>query len=191
MPNSVYNTYIIYTFYSCWKHFHSRSRHHFWKRHDIQYFRVWRNTLFMMTSSNGNIFHVTGPMCGEFSGHGEFPSQRPVTRSSDIFFDLCVNTWLSKQWRRRWLETPTRSLWRHRNVFVLPASSPTPCGLHYVCEARAQHQLWCHKTVPLIDITVIKRAWRCYRTRLCGCVHSTNHWPSITRMIKRKICDIK
>ena len=24
---------------------------------------------FMMTSSNGNIFHVTGPLCGEFTGH--------------------------------------------------------------------------------------------------------------------------
>ena len=23
----------------------------------------------MMTSSNGNIFRVTGPLCGEFTGH--------------------------------------------------------------------------------------------------------------------------
>ena len=41
----------------------------------------------MMTSSNGNIFRVTGPLCGEFSG--EFPAQRPVTRSFDVFFDGC------------------------------------------------------------------------------------------------------
>ena len=27
----------------------------------------------MMTSSNGNIFGVTGPLGGEFTGHGEFP----------------------------------------------------------------------------------------------------------------------
>ena len=26
-----------------------------------------------MTSSNGNIFRVTGPLCGEFTGPGEFP----------------------------------------------------------------------------------------------------------------------
>ena len=25
---------------------------------------------------------------------GEFPSQRPVTRSFDVFFDLCLNKWL-------------------------------------------------------------------------------------------------
>ena len=41
----------------------------------------------MMTSSNGNIFRVTGPLCGEFTGTGEFPTQRPVTRSFDTFFD--------------------------------------------------------------------------------------------------------
>ena len=32
----------------------------------------------MMTSSNGNVFRVTGPLCGEFTGPGEFPTQRPV-----------------------------------------------------------------------------------------------------------------
>ena len=48
-----------------------------------------------MTSSNGNIFRVTGPLCGEFTGPGEFPIQRPVTRSFDVFFDLRLNKWLS------------------------------------------------------------------------------------------------
>ena len=42
-----------------------------------------------MTSSNGNIFRVTGHLCGEFSG--EFPAQRPVTRSFGVFFDLRLN----------------------------------------------------------------------------------------------------
>ena len=28
---------------------------------------------------------------------GEFPAQRPVTRSFDVFFDLRLNKWLSKQ----------------------------------------------------------------------------------------------
>ena len=34
----------------------------------------------------------------------EFPSQRPVTRSFDVFFDLRLNKWLSKQSRRWWFE---------------------------------------------------------------------------------------
>ena len=51
----------------------------------------------MMTSSNGNIFRVTGPLCGELTGPDEFPAQRPVTRSFDVFFDLRLNKRLSKQ----------------------------------------------------------------------------------------------
>ena len=46
---------------------------------------------------------------------GEFPAQRPVTRSFDAFFDLRLNKRLSKQWRGWWFETPSPPLWRHRN----------------------------------------------------------------------------
>ena len=47
---------------------------------------------------------------------GEFPSQRPVTRSFGGLFDLRLNNRLSKQWRGQWFETPSRSLWRHCNI---------------------------------------------------------------------------
>ena len=40
---------------------------------------------------------------------GEFPAQRPVTRSFDVFFDLHPNKRLSKQW---W------GWWRHRNEYL-------------------------------------------------------------------------
>ena len=46
---------------------------------------------------------------------GEFPTQRPVTRSFDVFFDLGLNKRLSKQSWGWWYETPSRSLWRHCN----------------------------------------------------------------------------
>ena len=49
---------------------------------------------------------------------GEFPAQRPVTRSIDVFFDLRQKQQLSKQRRHRWCETPSRSLWRHCNDIV-------------------------------------------------------------------------
>ena len=54
-------------------------------------------TVIMMTSSNGTIFRVTGPLCGEFTGTGELPAQWPVTQSFDVFFDLRLNKRLSKQ----------------------------------------------------------------------------------------------
>ena len=56
----------------------------------------------MTTSPNGNIFRVTGHLCGEFTS--EFRSQMPVTRIFDIFFDFRLNKQLSKQSRHRWFE---------------------------------------------------------------------------------------
>ena len=66
----------------------------------------------MMTSSNGNIFRVTGLLFGEFTGPGEVPAQRPVTQSFDVFFDLRLNKRLSKQPWGWWFKTLSWSLWR-------------------------------------------------------------------------------
>ena len=46
---------------------------------------------------------------------GDFPAQRPVTRSFHVFFYLRLNKRLSKQWWGWWFETLSCSLWRHRN----------------------------------------------------------------------------
>ena len=50
----------------------------------------------------------------------EFPAQRPVTRSSDVFFDLRLNKRLSKQSRGWWFETLSCPLWRQCNGKQLP-----------------------------------------------------------------------
>ena len=69
-----------------------------------------------VTSSNENFFRVTGPLCGEYTGHrGEFPTQRPVTWSFDVLFDIRLNKWMNKQSWGWWSETPSCSLWRHCN----------------------------------------------------------------------------
>ena len=72
--------------------------------------------LVMMTSSNGKFFRVTGPLCGEFTGHRWIPAQRPVTRKFDVPYDLCLNKWVSIQSWGWWFETRSRSLWCHCNV---------------------------------------------------------------------------
>ena len=70
----------------------------------------------MMTSSNGDIFRVTGHLCGEFTGP---PRCIPRTKASDAelwcFFYLRLNKRLSKQSWGWWFETPSYPLWRHRN----------------------------------------------------------------------------
>ena len=52
---------------------------------------------------------------------GEFPAQRPVTRSFGVFFDLRLNKRLSKQSWGWWFETLSRPLWHHRNECWLRA----------------------------------------------------------------------
>ena len=59
---------------------------------------------------------------------GEFPTQRPVTRSFDVFFDLCLNKQLSKQSWGWWFETPPRPLWRHCNGLHKPPKIILPDG---------------------------------------------------------------
>ena len=75
----------------------------------------------MMTSSNGSIFRVTGPLCGEFTGHRWIP----LTKASDAelwwFLWCALNIRLSKQWWCWRFETPSRPLWRQSNAW---------CDLH-------------------------------------------------------------
>ena len=79
----------------------------------------------MMTSSNKNIFRVTGPLCGEFTG--EFPSQRPVTRSFDAFSDL--HGWINNR------EADDLRRYRgHYDVIVMHTEVPI-----YVSNLH-----WCH-----------------------------------------------
>ena len=82
-----------------------------WWRHQMEAFSV------LLALSEGNT-PVTGG----------FPSQRPVTRSFDVFFDLSRNKRLSQQLRRPRFETP---LWRHcndpRNIDTLPFLHSAGC----------------------------------------------------------------
>ena len=54
---------------------------------------------------------------------GEFPAQRPVTRSFDVFFDLRLNKRLSIQSWGWWIEMLSHPLWTHRNDTKLSFTS--------------------------------------------------------------------
>ena len=70
----------------------------------------------VMTSSNGNIFRGTGLCAGNSPVTGEFPAQRPVPRSFEVFFDPRLNKPLNKQSWGWWFETPWLPSRRHCNV---------------------------------------------------------------------------
>ena len=104
----------------------------------------------MMTSWNGNIFPVTGHLCGEFTGEfprtDEYPTQRPVTLSFDVFFDLHLNKRLSKQSWGWWFDMQSCPLWRRRNAFTsvlfvdVISSWYLWVALHYIVRRVVQKQ---------------------------------------------------
>ena len=104
-----------------------------------------------MTSSNRNIFRVTGLLCGEFIGQRWIPLTKAsdaelITKASDaelkiFFFDLRLNERFSKRSRCWWFETQSRLLWNHYgNELHWKGTHPTtpvtfsvssPCSLHF------------------------------------------------------------
>ena len=54
--------------------------------------------LSIMTSSNGNIFRVTSPLCWEFTGPGEFP-HKGQWRGALMFSLICawINDWVNNR----------------------------------------------------------------------------------------------
>ena len=116
--------------------------------------------LYMMTSSNGNIFRVTGHLCGEFTG----PWWIPRTKASDeelwCFLWSASHKRLSKQSPGWWFETPSRPLWRHCNelAYLLKREfqkSLIPCRAsmlhhHYMEILRLKPPENSHHACPLL-----------------------------------------
>ena len=86
---------------------------------------------------------------------GGLPSQRPLTQSLNVLFDLRLNKWLSKQSRRGWFETPSRAqnmtILYWLNMYMVPMNLSANGPLqHDSLDVTFQgscynsnHQLWC------------------------------------------------
>ena len=76
--------------------------------------------------------------------NGDFPAQRPVTWSFDVFFDLHPNKQLNKQSWGWWFEAPSRPLWHQCNANVncvkhsdIDSYISIQCKIIYYCVAWA------------------------------------------------------
>ena len=80
-------------------------------------YQTWYSdiSLHMMTSSNENIFRVTGDLCVEFTCHRWIPRSKASDAELWCFFYLRLIKRLSKQSRGWWFGKPSRPLWRHCN----------------------------------------------------------------------------
>ena len=94
---------------------------------------------------------------------GEFPSQWPVTRSFDVFFDLRLNKRLNKQSSGWWFETLSRPLWRHSNVLrtkdITTAEESTTNRL-FILRMYLRHG-YCTAVVTVIGIRFTLRVIYC------------------------------
>ena len=88
----------------------------------------------------------------------KFLSQRPVTRSFDVFFDLRLNERMSKQWWGWRFETPSCSLWRHCNVYPAELWYTEHAGLCTKCQLFNPISL-IYKEVPAVTQRRIARVF--------------------------------
>ena len=146
-----------------------------------------------MTSSNGNIFALLAICAGNSPVPGEFPAQRPVTRSFDVFFDLHPNKRLSKQWWGWWFEKPSRPLWLHRNVFATYSwiwnlfnnAYLEYCNIVFWCSVFSRFSLnyyaiWMLQSILCNAFLPYNHRWYMYFRRSVKCNRPFNiHWECL------------
>ena len=107
--------------------------------------------------------------------HGEFPTQRPVTRGFDIFFDLSLNKRLSKRSRGWWFETLSCPLWRQCNGSHVFNSREAVATIH--CTYGQSKAAKGSTSEIVFKLSLTKLRWCIYIAfknrhnilRLCGC----------------------
>ena len=110
------------------------------------------------------IFSALLAICaGNSPASGEFPALRPVTRSFDVFFDLCLNKRLRKQSWGWWFETLLCPLWRHCNVINLLVTT------HNLCHCYPFFSMSCpwHPCSQCHQLPISSWLWLQY-----------DHWPT-------------
>ena len=122
-----------------------------WWRHQMEIFP----TLLVLCAGNSPVT-------------SEFPTQRSVTQSFDVFFDLRLNKRLSKQSYGWWFETPWRPLWRHCNAW--PSWGQVPRNgndRHFLSTALRAPFLSLLRTCVLLFIVTLFQMYKGQSTHIC------------------------
>ena len=92
-----------------------------------------------MTSSNGNIFRVTGPLCGEFTGHRcQDTGHKGQWRGPLVFSLICawINGWVNNR-----QAGDLRRYRTHYNAIIMVSfAMDYSCRYHHLTPARSY---WC------------------------------------------------
>ena len=109
---------------------------------------------------------------------GEFPAQRPVTGSFDVFFGLHHNKRLSKQSWGWWFGTPSHPLWHHCNVIWTLYSKETlkNMGIYNVQSKTNQ----CAYLTGWVYTAAFKTTGsQCFEW--ADCLSATGDWQSVSQ----------
>ena len=89
----------------------------------------------MMMSSNGNIFRITGPLCGEFTGHQRISLTKGQWRAALVFSLICA-------WTMGWINNRNASDLKHHHAhydFIVMFNFVVCIGWQWPCTVRCPH----------------------------------------------------
>ena len=140
-----------------------------WK-HGVIIWRMFRHCLPWRRHQMETFSALLALCAGNSPVTGEFPTQWPVTRSFDVFFDLRLNIRLSKQSWGWWVQTPSRPLWCHYNDRGVIIWRMFRHCLHFH-NVRCRHWRLCHQNDGIIGNKLTSQARDTFDTFL-----SNNFW---------------
>ena len=135
----------------------------------------------MMTSSNGNIVRVAGPLCGEFTGHRWIPRTEALWRGVSMFYSICarinasVNNREAGNLRRHRAHYDVivmnitflgSGMWTNSNHVVMKKENPRKIWIIQIYTLFVQHQqitLIMHAMLIINIITVTSWASYCLK----------------------------
>ena len=103
---------------------------------------------------------------------GEFPAQRPVTQTFDVFYGLCPIKGLSKQWWGWWFGTPSRPFWRHCIVKIPILYNLAASKVYYIPQTS-------HKRTPHMGYQIICQSKGTKSLVWVNFIHDITFWFSI------------
>ena len=137
----------------------------------LNIYNIWYTK---MTSSNGNIFRVTGHLCGEFTG----PRWIPRTKASDAELSCFFHLRLNKPWSKQSWGWCLRHYRAHYDVIVMYLSVFQLLYLHCMicCICMFCSNVWCNvvDSVTIQNFSLVKVVM--LTVYMCTLYHAVIKW---------------
>ena len=132
---------------------------------------VQKNILRMVTSSNGNIFRVTGHLCGEFTGHQWIPR----TKANDVeLWSFFVYAWI-----KGWVNNREAGNLRHQRAYY----DVTVMGFRKELKSKARWHHPLYYTSQHYNVEIVVSTLCLFCQTLCPLVYDAFNRSIPTRLL--------